>query len=168
MKVSIILFLFLSFCSDSTPFEKFIRIIPSDWRYEKNDKLITITKKDSIEIQYCDVNPIRFEPIRKVPYIITIEAMRKLSNQEIKKRKLLQDSLLAVYQKNYDLKSDRINFGELESFKYNKNYIDSLKIPFYTNNEYSYFLKNNYPWGHCFLSDSIRIEIGNFEKKSTI
>lgn len=166
MKLLLLLFLFLVPHNESAPFAKFIKIIPPNWTYKVNAGTLIITRNDSIEIKNCnDISPLRDEDTVKRPYIITIEAVEKFSKEEIKKREILQDSILAQYQKDYDSKRDKITYSNLHWFKRNTPYVDSLRIPFYSHKKYSYFIQHNLRGNYCIIRDSINEEIRSFEKK---
>jgi hypothetical protein len=165
MKTGTLLLILLAFSNASSPFEKFIKIVPENWSYRTDYNLIVITRKDSIDIQYCGLSPLRREPVGLFSYEIQITTTKKLSSSEIKRRLFLQDSLLKEHERKYEFKTDKINYGELAYFRYNKNKIDSLRIPFYSNKNYSYFIQNNFPSGYCILNDTVESGIRIFERK---
>jgi len=142
------------------PFQKFINSVPENWNYKlMHDNKILISKKDSIKIFYCGYGTRGYEDTIKMSYEICIEKNDRLSNREIKKRRSLQDSILHSLKKKYKTDPDRSTASDLIYFRLNANLIDSLRIPFYSDENYSYFQRNNFPFGYCYVNDSIEKEI---------
>jgi hypothetical protein len=156
---SFIIILFL-FEMDKFPLDIFIKDIPSGWSYHKDSNKLIITKDSTIAIQYCDVSPMYHEPINKFSYKIVIDFTKKLTSKEIQRRKFLQDSILSVYTEEYNKKPDKLNYSRKSFFQFKKNTIDTLRVPFYSDKKYSYYIMNNFPLGHCIISDELQ-EIEN-------
>jgi hypothetical protein len=156
--------LFIQASNTTSQFEKIIKIIPTNWSYTEENNLLIITRKDSVEIKYCGLNPMKHEPIYIRSYRIIIESLSKISDAEIKKRSFLQDSILAEYERKYKLKPNMENYSDRESFRYYRNNIDTLRIPFYNDNQYSYFMKNNLQYTICVFNDETSKEITGFEE----
>jgi hypothetical protein len=84
-------------------------------------------------------------------YEITIEVTKRIYDQEIKRRIFLQDSLLQVLKFIYDTNNTKCNQEEYNWFLFNRNEIDSLRVPVYSDRQHSYFYKSNFPKAYCFV-----------------
>jgi hypothetical protein len=88
--------------------------------------------------------------------------------QQIRRRKFLQDSIETEYERRYnsrDLVNSMTNYFTLAFFKQKKNTIDSLRIPSYSDDTNSYFIKDNIPWDFCLVNDKAKQEIGDIKEK---
>ena len=46
-----------------------------------------------------------------------------------------------------------------EDFDNKRQKTDSLRVPFLSDDQYSYFLMDNFPYGHCCIDERVRSEI---------
>jgi hypothetical protein len=153
-----LIFLFLSLNLNLTgdPKSQLVKIaskLPQNCFHEfKSDSILTITQRDTFFIQSCGIHPLRTEVIHHpYNYQITIEATSKLSDKEINKRIVLQDSLLQVLKLVYEANATKANDAEYNWFLFNRNEIDSLRVPIYSDQHFSYFYKSNFPRAYCFV-----------------
>lgn len=164
MKLIPAIFLLIIFGVITYPFDDFIQKIPNGWSYKIKRDILTLSFDSAVRIQYCDYSPIRNEPISNLYYEMEIEYSSKFSDNEVNKRKHLQDSILGEYQRQYDLEPNKLNYGRVQLFKFKKNMIDSLRTPFYSNDKFSYFFRDNLPNGYCIVDDSSYTKIESFKR----
>lgn len=153
LKISPYLFFLLLICS--SPLDKFIHKVPEDWTVKAKKNKLTFSLNEPLKIQYCSYSCIYHEPIVDHDYIITIDYTPRLNKKEIKRRTFLQDSISTDLKEKYDKKSTKMTYGKMVYFEFSKNTIDSLRLPFHSDKDYSYFIKDNYPRGHC-CKDSLQ------------
>jgi hypothetical protein len=149
-------------------FEKFTKEIPEGWSYKISADTLKIIRNDSIEIIYCGPSQSGHEYSVTRSYEITIERTRLLSKKEINKRGFLQDSILHVLKRNYRNEPDKGNASDLMSFQFRKNKIDTLRLPFYSDRNFSYFNYTNLPWAHCYIDAAVKEEIDKVNRKYKI
>jgi hypothetical protein len=152
---SVLLFLCLNINLISNPqskLKKIIQALPVNCVHEfKNDSILTITQRDTFYIQFCGVSSLKKEVVDPYTYEITIEVTKRIYDQEIKRRIFLQDSLLQVLKFIYETNNTKSNQEEYNWFLFNRNEIDSLRVPVYSDRQHSYFYKSNFPKAYCFV-----------------
>jgi hypothetical protein len=168
MKLFTFLLVIVICLNEHDPFEKFTKEIPAGWSYAIYKDTLKIIRNDSIKTVYCGPSQSWPEDTIKQRYEIKIERTSLLSRKEIYKRKIWLDSILHVLKRHYKNKPDKSNASLLMSFQFRRNRIDSLRLPFYSDKNFSYFNYTNFPWGHCYINSIEGEEIDKVDKKYKI
>jgi hypothetical protein len=159
MKILSAFILLSLFVIHDEAFESFIRSIPKGWSYTIKDNELTIQKDSSIKIEYCGLSPLKRLDTLRIMYQLKILRGPQLSNKEIKIRIEKQEQISAGYRKKHDEIGSKSTYAAMISFDFQKNKIDSLRLPFYSDEQYSYFSEDNLPYCYCVANDSIRVQL---------
>lgn len=159
MKALVLLISIISSLSHPFAFESFVKTIPKGFSsIIKRNKLI-ITRDSSVKIQYFNYGMESSPKVLEHQYSITIEYSKMLTDKEIYLRQRTQDSTLKVFQKKMESNPTKSNYSQYESFENNRQKDKSFRIPFYSDNKYSYYLIDNIPPGFHLIDLKAKNEI---------
>lgn len=147
------------------PFDQFLKKIPDGWSSHTNVNRLVISRDSTVKIQYFNYGMEANPPILEHKFEIVIEYEKRLSDRKIQKRKNRKDSLMNACEKRFDLSPSRKNRAKYEVIDNKLNTKERFRIPFYSDDKYSYFMQDNFPYGYMYLNDSDRIEIEDLISK---
>jgi len=142
-----------------TYFNEITHQLPKDWNVEIAKDSITITRNTPTKTFHCGLNPVNRKGylFDLLNYQIIIKRLPAFSPQEIEQRKKKQsailDSLQNLYEKQRDYTS-LLHYDLIAKFECKKNTIDSIRVPYLSQNGYSYFFEDNLKCQSC-IEDTI-------------
>lgn len=165
MKATILSILLLLSIKKEESFPAFVKSLPEGWSTSIKGDTLLMYMNAPLRTYYCGYNEAGYEDTITTMFVITILRQTRLSAKELSKRAFAQDSILQDLERNYKRKPDITNASALMYFENNRNRIPNLKLPFSNDEQHSYFIDHNYPWGHCSTDPSIRKRIEMLYKK---
>ena len=157
--ITLALFIIIISTFHSNPFDKFISIIPDGWLGNIDKNKLVISRDSSVKIQYFDYGMEANPPILDHKMEIVIECKKRLSNREIEKRKIQRDSLLSIYKRKFNLDPSKVNWAKYEMIQEKLDKNSKYLVPIHSDDQYSYFMYDNFPDGYIFLNESEKNEI---------
>lgn len=153
----LLLFLLLLFAGfKNETYKKIKSIVPVNWKCDVTKDLLTLQREDSIYLKDCNQLS-----KGKVPFSIVIKITRgqRLTIEQLKRRKTMQDSLIIQGKRNYENENARMNLSQYEKLVTRISQIDTLRIPFYSDKNSSYFINDNFPPGYCISDPLVQKEV---------
>jgi hypothetical protein len=144
----------------TTPnFDRFINRIHEGWSAKIDNNKLVISKDSLVKIEYFNYGMQADPPVLDHKFEIVIEYTKRLKVREIERRKNQRDSLLKVYSKNYETEPTKTNWAKYEMIRTKLNTNKKYRIPFYSNDQYSYFIQDNFPNGYRCIKEAEKEEI---------
>lgn len=156
--ISVLLLIFISQVQ-SGPFGQFLKVIPRGWSGHIDKSKLVVTRDSAVKIQYFNYGMEAEPTVLDHKIEIVIEYWKRLSSKEIEKRKNQRDSLLVIYKRKFELNPSKENWAKYEMIKEDLNKNKRYLIPIYSDDNYSYFMQDNIPYGYIFINDSDKNEI---------
>lgn len=141
------------------PFDQFLKEIPDGWSSHRNKNKLVISRDSLVKIQYFNYGMEADPPILEHKYEIIIDYSKRLSDKQIQKRKNQQDSVLMIYRNKFELNPTKTNWAQYEIYNNTRQLDKRLRIPFYSDDKYSYFMLDNFPSGYQYIHESDKSEI---------
>ena len=120
-----------------------------------------------MKIQYFNYGMEANPPILDHKMEIVIEYKKRLSNKEIENRKNQRDSLLLIYKRKLDLDPSKVNRAKYEMIQEGLHKNKKYLIPIFSDDQYSYFMYDNFPYGYAYIDESQKYEIDELILKLT-